>query len=377
MRVALAVDALSPELTGVGRYCWELASRLPAEPDVTCVRYFEGPHWHRDPATLLQPRAAVRRTWRRRFARWAGKNGLDAVRRPNVDLVHGPNFLLPRWAKRGIVTVHDLSVFRYPDTHPAARIEAFNRSFARSVGQAVHLITPSETVRQEVIAFTGRSAAEVTAVHNGIDERLRPWTPDERAPVLQRLGLPSSGYGLTLSALEPRKRIDRLVDAWQALPPGLRSRFPLVVAGAPGWRNEALRARIERGAGEGWLIPLGFVADDDLPALYSGAHLFAYPSIYEGFGLPPVEAMACGVPTVVANASCLPEVTAGAAMLSQPDDLLAFAADLGRALIDEAWRGDAVTRGLQVAGRYTWARCVRETIAVYRRVLESSSASSR
>jgi glycosyltransferase involved in cell wall biosynthesis len=152
------------------------------------------------------------------------------------------------------------------------------------------------------------------------------------------------------------------------LPRRTRDRFPLVIAGAAGWNNSALHEEIERAAAEGWVIPLGFVPEGDLPAIYSGASLFAYPSIYEGFGLPPLEAMACGVPVVVAAGSCLVEVTKGAAMITEPDDNASFAQALQRGLEDNHWRDEAISAGIQVAGGYTWDECVDQTVAVYQRV---------
>ena len=125
---------------------------------------------------------------------------------------------------------------------------------------------------------------------------------------------------------------------------------------------------MEKGGREGWVRYLGFVPDADLPLLYAGAALFVYPSVYEGFGLPPVEAMASGVPVVVANASCLPEVTGGAAMLVAPEDVDDFARRLEQALVDDAWRAQARADGLRVAARYSWDRCARETVEVYRKV---------
>ncbi|WP_246444477.1 glycosyltransferase [Sphingomonas sediminicola] len=144
---------------------------------------------------------------------------------------------------------------------------------------------------------------------------------------------------------------------------------PLAIAGASGWKNETLHDEIREGTREGWVIPLGFVPDEDLPALYSGSTLFVFPSIYEGFGLPPLEAMASGVPTMVASSSCLEEVTKGAAMLCQPDDIDAFADDIARALEDEPWRQRAISAGIQVVKDYTWERCVDETVGVYQQVM--------
>jgi glycosyltransferase involved in cell wall biosynthesis len=216
--------------------------------------------------------------------------------------------------------------------------------------------------------FAAIPPERVTAVPLGVSESFRPVPLERRASVLKRYGLPDNGYGLTLSTLEPRKRIDRLLSAWRRLPRSVRDRFPLAIGGAAGWNNEALHAQIQDGAAEGWLIPLGYIAESDLPAIYSGARVFAYPSVYEGFGLPPLEAMASGAPTVIAAGSCLTEVTKGAALAANPEDIEGFAETLLRALVDDQWRSEAISAGIQVATRYTWPRCVAETIAIYQRV---------
>ena len=294
--------------------------------------------------------------------RWQSRRAL------RTTLVHGPNYFLPAGVGTGIVTVHDLSVFHYPEFHPAARLRDFERNLQRSIDKADQLITDSDAVRQEVIEFAGIPPDRVTAVALGISDVFRPLPLEQRLHVLKRYGLPNSGYGLTLSTLEPRKRIDRLLSAWRQLPRSIRDRFPLVIGGSGGWKNEALHTQIRDAAAEGWLIPLGFVAEADLPAIYSGAVVFAYPSVYEGFGLPPLEAMASGAPTVVAAGSCLVEVTRGAALVANPDDIEGFAEVILRALQDNEWRSEAILAGIQVAAGYTWARCVAETVAIYQRV---------
>ncbi|WP_245647710.1 glycosyltransferase family 4 protein [Novosphingobium lentum] len=371
----MAVDALGPELTGVGRYCWELTSRLPHFSGVESMSFWRGFDAVPDPACLLQPASSSGRRkfgWRRRAKRVAVRLGLrsrtaDWPKMAGIDVFHGPNFMLPPWVERGVMTIHDLSVFRYPETHPPARIAAYEREFQSSLGRCTHIITPTQTVCDEVMAFTGMGAHMVSAVHMGVGGHFEPWPAARRNPVLTRLGLPATGYGLTISALEPRKRIDRLLEAWRGLDPALRRTVPLVIAGASGWNNDGLRGAIASAASEGWVIPLGYVAEGDLPAIYSGATLFIYPSLYEGFGLPPIEAMASGVPTIVANTSCLPEVTGGAAMLVDPDDRAGFTTALERGMLDEAWRSGAILRGLAVASAYSWEECVEKTLEVYRR----------
>lgn len=374
-KLGLAVDSLSPALTGIGRYCWELVSRLPYHPDIDAITFWRGNDRVRAPERLLAgqkldigKRTKVRR-WLLRRARSIGLASDRALWPKDHDfgLFHGPNFMLPPWVESGIITVHDLSVFLYPETHPVERIRSFERDFDASLKRATHIITPSETIRQELAQFAGIKPGRISAVSMGVGPAFLPVQGQELENALSALGLPLTGYGLALAALEPRKRIDRLIAAWRILPHDLRRRYPLVIAGAPGWKNEQLQQEITRAVSEGWAISLGYVGEASLPALYSGARLFAYPSVYEGFGMPPIEAMACGVPVAVARASCLPEVTGGAALLIDPEDIEGTSLALAEALTDGRWRAAATTRGRAVAARLSWDNCVAGTIAAYGR----------
>ncbi len=252
MRVGLFVDALSPVRTGIGRYCWELSRGVPTDPRVTSVSYLLGDQFVDDPARLVRPAERERR-WRRALKNFRGRKRASAS---TFDIVHSPNYFIPEWVDCGIATIHDLSVFRYPETHPAERITAFERQFSKTLEKASHLIVDCETIRRELIEYTGFTPDRVSAIALGVDEAFQPVAKEDRTAILNKYGLPMDGYGLTLAALEPRKRIDRLISAWSLLPKALLSRFPLVVAGATGWKNEQLRRQIERAAAEGWLIPL-------------------------------------------------------------------------------------------------------------------------
>lgn len=369
MQVALAVDALSPQLTGIGRYCWELAQRLPAHPAVQSIEFYVGAERISNPAQLLTSRRRTPRWSRTLFASLRRRQGRRDSS-PIADVVHGPNYQLPDWADNGVVTVHDLSVFKFPEMHPPERVALFEREFQRTLDRASQIITDCETIKREVIQFTGSPASRVTAVPLGIGSEFRPLSEAERMPAVLKHRLPLTGYGLTVSSLEPRKRIDRLLAAWSELPRGLRNLYPLVIAGAKGWHNDGLHSVIAKGQAEGWVIPLGFVSAADLPALYAGARLFVYPSIYEGFGLPPLEAMASGVPTIVAAASCLPEVTKGGAKLVQPEDIDSFATVIAEALEDGEWRLEAASRGIHVASSYSWQACLDQTVQVYEKCIK-------
>lgn len=372
MSVVLSVEALAPALTGIGRYAWELASRLPQQLGSGKVRYYRQGNWVKDPGLLLQA-AAIAPTLHRKKSRlriktprWLKDRMLKWDCRGQV--FHGPNYFLPPCADMGVATVHDLSVFKFPETHPAERIRQFERDFTCSMSRAAHLITDSEATRQEVMSFLAWPPEKITAVALGVSPKFTPVSTGDLAPCLRKYGLTPGGYALCVSTLEPRKKIGNLLQAYQCLPRRLREQYPLILVGSAGWLSEELHQEIDRLSLQGWLRYLGFVPEADLPALYAGARTFVYPSIYEGFGLPVLEAMASGVPVVAADRSSLPEVTKGAALLVDPDDIDALAASINKSLCDDAWHSTARNTGLEVAQGFTWDCCVEQTIQVYQRI---------
>ena len=173
----------------------------------------------------------------------------------------------PQYAAAIPATIHDLSIYKFPETHPNARRRLFDLEMERTLRHANHLITDSEAIRQEVIDFFSWPAERISAVHLGVGSDFRPRTDSELAPILARYGLSRSGYALCVSTIEPRKKIGSLLRAYENLPTGLRGRFPLVLVGASGWLNGEVLAQLERGQQAGWLHLLGFVPEADLPHL--------------------------------------------------------------------------------------------------------------
>jgi alpha-1,3-rhamnosyl/mannosyltransferase len=361
--VALAVDALGPNLSGIGKYCLELVERLPTKLGPDRLHCFRGPDWIDDPYQLLTEGWKPKRAhpWLRRSNSWLRRRGLRSA------VTHAPNYFLPDWAERGVATIHDLSVFLYPETHPAERIRAFEMQFEDTLRRARLLVTDTETVRQELIAMFTVPPEKVVAVSLGAQVRSAP--ADMMG--LGTLGLQRQQYILCVSTFEPRKRIDRLVRAHVSLPPEIRRSFPLVLAGPSGWQNENLIALIKESLADGSVRRLGFVPDTLLQQLYAGAAAFIYPSQYEGFGLPVVEAMAHGVPCIIADTPCLVEVAKGAARIVDPEDEIAFGFTIRDVIEDGTWRQQAAQSGRIVAQSYSWDTCVDEMARIYRTIAQT------
>ena len=243
------------------------------------------------------------------------------------------------------------------------------KEIALTLKRADILITDSEYTRQEISAYFNWPLARIRAVSLACSADFRPRSHEELFPILKKYGLETDGYTLYVGTIEPRKNIDTLLDAYELLSPILRKRWPLVLIGYQGWRSEHLHARIEAATAEGWVKYLGYVAEHELPFFFSGARLFVFPSLYEGFGLPVLEAMSSGTPVVCSNSSSLPEVTGNAAAMCEARDVDALSSLIAIGLEDDAWRTEAQSKGIVQAGRFSWRRCAEETARVYGEVV--------
>jgi glycosyltransferase involved in cell wall biosynthesis len=368
LKLILSVDSLSPRLSGIGRYTYEIASRVTQpEYKIDMVRFYNSGNWIKDPNSLLIESAATSQKSKKKkfkYPRWVKKIYLKQVFKNSI--FHAPNFFLPSQVENGIITVHDLSVFKFPETHPIERVRQFETLFNLTLQNTGHIITDTETTRQEVINYFSWPENKISAVHLGVSKAFFPHELSQLSS-LSNYKLTANSYTLCVATIEPRKRIAELINAYKLLPQNLRLQFPLVLVGGTGWRSESIHNSIKDAQQAGWLHYFGFVPESDLPTIYAGARLFVYPSTYEGFGLPPIEAMASAIPVIVSNQSCLPEVTKGAALTIDPNDLAAFSENLKKGLLDEDWRETAIKNGLNVASQYRWEDCVKNIVNVYKK----------
>lgn len=295
----------------------------------------------------------------------------------NVDLLHVQYNAPPLSPCPVVVTVHDIAFERYPEFFSPRDLRILKRLVPLSARRAARVITVSQHARQELLDCYGLPPERVVVTYEAAAEHFRPVTdPAELAAVRRRYGIGDRPYVLALGNLQPRKNMVRLVEAFRRLTAGERaagrnaSDAPLlVIAGKAQWReSEIFRAVEAAGLADRVVFP-GYVADADLSALYSGAVAFVYPSLYEGFGLPPLEAMACGTAVICSNAASLPEVVGDAALTFAPTDVEALAQALADVLSNPGLREDLRQRGLQRAAQFSWRRCAQETLAVYREAL--------
>ncbi len=366
MRIGLGAEALSLQLTGIGRYTWELASRLPKMAEVENVKFFRENMWHDNADQFIRPSGhlAPRRILPRQIRAWFHKRELS--KEFSQRLYHGPNFFFPVQAENAVVTVHDLSVFRYPETHPIERIRQFEKEFSRSIDHARHIITDTVFIKDELVEMFGVSPQRVTAIPLGVSEEFFDIGDEEndRALIAEH-GLSNTRYCLCVATIEPRKGLDHAVRAFLNYRASTKSDAILVIAGASGWNNSDLHKLFDDAAATGAVKFLGFVSDPALRAIYRHCSLFLYPSLYEGFGLPVLEAMACRVPALVSNRSCLPEVSGGVAMNVDVQDYDAFKSAISKGMEDKSWRTQAINAGLMLARQLSWQECVKKTVSLY------------
>lgn len=390
MRVILGVESLRPPVTGIGAYTRALCMGLPQSEHVDEVLCFAdtgfiGPTTRFVPSPVSSGRSASSRL--RQFvssvpgayaARCLMRNGFFRAATRGLTakktIYHEPVYILKPFQGASVATIHDLSHIHYPDFHPRERVRFMERQLPKTLARANRLLTDSEFVRQELVTILGVSPERVTAIPLGVDGCFKPRGPEETKSVLGGYGLEPDRYILAVATLEPRKNLAGLIKAFSRLPGNLRRRYPLALAGGRGWRCGNLERTLDALESEGGVRRLGYVPAQDLPLLYSGASVFAYPSFYEGFGLPPLEAMASGVPVLSSRGSSLTELVDDAGILVDPHDEDNIVLELEHLLEDEDLRHVLALKGLHRAAMFSWDKCVRETVGVYQQVLGGYSS---
>jgi len=384
MRIAFDATAMPRLMAGAAVYTYELARALAAvDIENEYVIFARGSHFDDLPAMRSGPPAGpayrtgrragvrvlkvrvpsrpLRLLWEQTVLPWSARGG----RRLRIDVLHSPHHTTPLapCGYRRVVTIHDLTFFLLPERYPTTRRLYFQLMTRLSARVADAVIVPSEAVKGDVTRILGLPRERVFVIPEAAGPAFHPQDAVAIEAVRRRYGL-EGPFLLSVGSLEPGKNRERLLQAFARVRArGLK--HSLVVAGQRAWRYEG-EAPLARRLGLADSVRfLGHVPQADLPALYSAADLFVFPSLYEGFGLPALEAMACGTPVVASNVSALPEVVGDAALQVSPLDVEALAGAMERLLRDDRLRSDLRERGLERAAQFSWEKAARRTVEVY------------
>jgi glycosyltransferase involved in cell wall biosynthesis len=384
MRIGLDGQPLVKPKTGVGHYTFELVRALAAlrpedsfelvAPDILPASVI------RDTETIPNLRVvSVKANVLTR--RWSSIGLPRYIRRAGLDLFHGTNYQLPLMnAKRNVLTVHDLSFFAYPETHDARFARRARRRLPIMLRAASRIITPTKAIKDELTARFDLDPLRITVTPEAPRESFFPMNREDTADVRQRIGI-ESDFILFVGTIEPRKNLQTLVRAFERISRKTDHRPQLVIAGGEGWLTEDFD-RLVRGSGLQERIRLtGYLTDEELRALYSSCKVFVYPSLYEGFGLPPLEAMACGAPVIASRIPAHEETLKDNARLVEPMDESALAQAMVDLLAEQTARESLGKAGLAHVTNFSWRKTAAMTWEVYEALfansLDSELASAR
>jgi len=384
LNVLIDASVLLQPHAGIGTYTREIIRRFPdINPDLS-MDLFLGHRWGRldDVSTLLKggtsASSAGEGAWRKTakqipgarqawnaFKRYQFESGLSQRK---ADVLWAPCFMPPGWVDPAVITVHDLSHMRFHEFHPRNRLKWLD-GLPQALEKASAIITISEFCQREIMEIFNVSESRISVIPNGVSEEFSPVSVEVGNQILKKYGLIYGQYFLSVCTLEPRKNLSTLVKAYIQLPEDIRQAVPLVLVGLSGWGRENLKTYMGELGVKGHLIFTGYVPQEDLPGLYGGATAFAYPSLYEGFGMPAIEALACGAISLLSDAEALIEVAGTAARHLPAKDVIAWRdAMVWTYGLKEEERSDLVLMGLQKSKIYSWDRTAQETLSLLENV---------
>lgn len=366
MRIGLDAIPLVAAKTGIGHYTDALASslaRIHSDHQYVLLSPFDfafhaGNGMPPNLSKMFFPVRSVFRKW------WLA--GLPAMLRISpFDVFHGTNYCIPVFSNcPTVVTIHDLSLFTQSHTHEDENVRRGKRRMPLMARRATKIIVPSEFTKRETMQYLGIREDKIHVIFEAARGNMKPLGLAESQPTLDRYQL-KQPYLLYVGTIEPRKNLLTLIRAYDELLRTTEHRPQLALCGGKGWLFDEVFKLVEELKLTGQVRFTGYIPDEDLPALYSAAEAFLYPSLYEGFGLPPLEAMACGTPAITSNTSSLPEVVGQAGLTHDPNDWQMLTRHIAQLLGDQAAREHFKRVGLEQSARFSWDRAARETQSIY------------
>ncbi|CAK3665007.1 glycosyltransferase family 4 protein [Vibrio crassostreae] len=391
-KLLINVSPIREPLTGIGYYTLnilsELLSRdvdvigirngklLPPELLVELVSQFQNPM--SNAKSLSSKKRLVVEFLRAIPGVYQLKNHLLSLRAQkqlkdlaNQEYVYfEPSFVPFDYEGVTITTVHDLSFLSHPSFHPATRVSYLTNKMQSSITKSDHIVVDSDFILKELHDFFPASKEKSSTLYLGVADSFRPYAKDECDGLLRSLKIKHNHFVLSVATLEPRKNLSKLIDAYKLLPSSVRNQYPLVLVGDQGWKNIELMNNAKELVERGQIIFTGYLADDDLKHLYASAAAFVYPSLYEGFGLPVIEAMASGSPVITSNIGATAEVAASGALLVNPCDEVAISKAILRLIQCPGDKANLSKCGIDRASTFKWPHTVEQ-------LLEIASVTSR
>ncbi|AWM89446.1 glycosyltransferase family 1 protein [Pseudomonas sp. 31-12] len=374
MRIALNARILQAPRTGIGHYVAELANALADEPDVE-LTLFHGWGWSSDLPEAAMPGYSRLTPLLRQIPgayqvrRWLEQKRFDQGRSKTIDLYHEPSLWPLSFDGPTVITLHDLTHLHYPETQPPSRLREIERRLADGVQRASLILTDSQYIADEAQAYFALPAERFVVAPLGVAARFHPREPEAIDAVLKAHGVEAREYFLCVGTLEPRKNLTLALRAHARLPEAVRQRFPLLIAGMAGWQGEQFSDELRTALATGDVCLLGYLPDEALAQLLAGARALVFPSLYEGFGLPVLEAMASGTPVILTRHSAMPEVAGAAGNYIAPDDPDQLRDAMSRLIDDPLHWQVCREAGLQQAKHFSWARCAKATARAYRQAM--------
>ncbi|OGP55703.1 MAG: hypothetical protein A2Y65_03055 [Deltaproteobacteria bacterium RBG_13_52_11] len=378
MRIAINTIPLLSPLTGVGSYTFNIAQSLWAIDAINDYTYFYGyysrnlhAYYNENKKIFYQMKELVKKIpmCRGIVARELVGGFVNTASPRSFDLYFEPNFIpINIKARCSVVTIFDFSVALHPEWHPKERIDYFKKYFWKNIKRADRIIVISDYIKKEGVNL-GLPEEKLRTIHLGCDrEVFKTYPPQDLQSIRKKYGLPPH-FMLFVGSIEPRKNLVNMIRAYVSLDKGIRKDIKLVLAGFKGWQHKEIMELLKKVKSD--VVYLGYLPDTELGKLYNLATLFIYPSIYEGFGLPPLEAMACGCPVVVSNAASLPEVCGDAAQYVDPHDVNSIAGGIAKGLSDETLRRSLIARGLERAKLFSWEHAAKKHLEVFEDAAEN------
>lgn len=377
IKVALGTSSLISPLTGIGNYTLNIAKELAGRDDVN-IECFYGHKWSNKIETINIPKAnALKKMVRkilpqaykaRRIVQQISFNA--GMKNAEFDVYHEPNFIPFEFSGPRVITVHDLSYLRFPHAHPEDRVRMMTEMLPPAIEHSQCIIADSYFTKMEILSEFGVADEKVHVTHLGKSASFYPRDKLSVSKILEKYSLTMGRYVIAVGTLEPRKNLIQAIQAYQTLPDKLAKEFPLVIVGMRGWKEKGLVSDLDNLISQGKAKMLGYVPSDELPYLYSGARSLVFPSLYEGFGLPVLEAMACGAPIIASNSSSIPEVVGEAGLLVDVGDVDTMASSILTLCEDDSEFLRLSEQGLIQADKFSWEQCAKDTYSAYQYALK-------